>query len=94
MCIFFISKYNNDVGQVMHVITSDMKHERTISWKTSTLGEPGILEIRLSPSENITKINAEAVELPVYNGGNHVMLYMAHIANLTAGTKYEYRISI
>lgn len=94
ICFFFVSKYDNDVGHVMHIITSDMKHEHTISWKTSTFGEPGNLEIRPRQSKNITRINAEAVELPSYNGGNHFTLYTVHITNLTAGTKYEYRVSV
>lgn len=86
--------YISDVGHIMHVVTSDMKHEHTISWKTSTFDEPGNLEIRPKQSENITRINAEAVELPSYNGGKHFMLYTTRITNLTAGTEYEYRISV
>lgn len=94
ICFFFVRKYDHDVGHVMHVITADMKHERRISWKTATFGEAGSLEIRPSQSNTITRINAEAVELPVYNGGKIFMLYTAHITNLTAGTTYEYRISV
>lgn len=97
--LFYVSKsvytgYDADVGQIMHVITADMKHERTISWKTKSVGDPGFLEIRPKQSSNIIKINAEAGELPVYNGGHHYALYTAHISNLTAGTDYEYRISV
>lgn len=91
---FFAPQYDNDVGHVMHVITADMKHDRTISWKTSTIGELGNLEIRPKQLENITKIKAEAVELPSYNGGKHFMLYTARITNLTPETKYEYRVSV
>lgn len=86
--------YDNDVGQIMHVVAADMKHEHTISWKTKILGEVGDLEIRPKQSKNITKIKAEAVELPSYNGGNNFVLYTAHITNLTAGTDYEYRVSV
>lgn len=78
----------------MHVITADMKHEHTISWKTSAFGEVGILEIRPWQSKNITRVNAEAVELPSYNNGKPFMLYTAHITDLAAGTTYEYRISV
>ncbi|EIW19562.1 MULTISPECIES: purple acid phosphatase family protein [Pelosinus] len=86
--------YGTDVGQIMHVVAADMKHEHTISWKTAKFGEPGNLEIRPKQSENIIKVNAEAVELPAYNGGKHFGIYTAHITNLTAGTEYEYRISV
>lgn len=86
--------YGTNVGHIMHVVTADMKHERMISWKMRSSGEPGSLEIRPKQSENITKINAEAVELPSYNGGSPFALYMTHITNLTAGTDYEYRISV
>ncbi|SDE38773.1 FN3 domain-containing metallophosphoesterase family protein [Sporomusa acidovorans] len=85
--------FDNDAGQIMHVVTSDMKHERTISWKTSTFGTPGSLEIRPKQSDTSTIIQAEAVELPSYNGGKRFMLYTAHITNLTPGTEYEYRVS-
>ena len=99
ICLLFVSKsayigYDTDVGQIMHVVTADMKHERTISWKTKTFGEPGILEIRPKQSKNIIKMNAEALELPSYNGGKHFELYTTHITNLAAGTDYEYRISV
>lgn len=86
--------YDADVGQIMHVVTADMKHEHTISWKTEKFSEPGNLEIRPKQSENITKVNAEAVKLPIYNGGKHFGLYTAHITNLMAGTDYEYRILV
>ncbi len=86
--------YGTDVGQIMHMVTADMKHEHTISWKTAKFGEPGNLEIRPKQSENIIKVNAEAVELPAYNGGKHFGIYTAHVTNLTAGTEYEYRISV
>ena len=86
--------YGTDVGQIMHVVTADMKHEHTISWKTAKFGEPGNLEIRPKQSENIIKVNAEAVELPTYNGGKPFGIYTAHVTNLTAGTDYEYRISV
>jgi len=86
--------YGTDVGQIMHVVTADMKHEHMISWKTAKFGEPGNLEIRPKQSENIIKVNAEAVELPTYNGGKHFGIYTSHITNLTAGTEYEYRISV
>lgn len=99
--VFFLSVsksvytgFGTDAGHIMHVVTADMKHERTISWKTIKLGEPGILEIRPKQSDNITQINAEAVELPAYNGGNSFGLYTAHITNLTPGTDYEYRVSV
>lgn len=96
--IFSIAKsaytgFDSDAGQVIQVITADMKHERTISWKTSTLGSSGSLEFRVKQSKNSTAVKAEAVELPVYNGGKPFVLYTAHITNLTAGTEYEYRIS-
>ena len=99
MYFFSVSKsvytgLDGDVGQIMHVVTSDMKHEHTISWKTSTFGNPGSLEIRPKQSKNSTRINAEAVELPSYNGGKRFMIYTAHITNLTAGTEYEYRVSV
>ena len=86
--------YGTDVGQIMHVVTADMKHEHRISWKTEKLGEPAILEVRPKQSENIIKISAEAVELPTYNGGKNYSLYTAHITNLVAGTDYEYRITL
>ncbi|AIF51016.1 metallophosphoesterase family protein [Pelosinus sp. UFO1] len=99
ICFLSVSKsvhigYGTDVGHIMHVVTTDMKHEHTISWKTSNFGEPGNLEIRPKQSKNITKVNAEAVELPTYNGGKHFGLYTAHVTNLMAGTDYEYRISV
>lgn len=99
VCFLFLpdsayTSYDGDVGQIMHVVTSDMKHQRTISWKTSTVGEPGNLEIRPKQSKDITIINAEAAELPSYNSGNRFMLYTAHIDNLAAGTEYEYRVSV
>ncbi len=98
-CLLSLSKsvhigYGSDVGQIMHVVTADMKHERTISWKRSNFGEPGNLEIRPKQSENIIKVSAEAVELPAYNGGKHFGIYTAHATNLKAGTDYEYRISV
>lgn len=86
--------YDADVGHIMHVMTADMKHEHTISWKTEHFGEPGYLELRPKQSENISKINADMVELPSYNNANHFALYTAHITKLTAGTDYEYRISV
>lgn len=86
--------YDTDVGHIMHVVTADMKHEHTISWKAKKSGEPGHLEIRPKQSKNIRRINAEAVDLPSYNGGNHFVLYTTHITNLTAGTDYEYRVSV
>ncbi|WP_371371950.1 metallophosphoesterase [Sporomusa aerivorans] len=92
--IFVSKSFNSDMAQIMHVVTADMKHERTISWKTSNFGNPGSLEIRPKQSNNSTKINAEAVELPSDNGGKRFMLYTAHITNLTAGTEYEYRVSV
>ncbi|MBP2635360.1 MAG: metallophosphoesterase [Firmicutes bacterium] len=85
--------YDTDVGQIMHVVTADMKHERTISWKTKKMGEPGYLEIRPKQSNNISRIDAEAVELPSPNG-NQYALYTVHISHLTAGADYEYRISV
>lgn len=85
--------YDTDIGQIMHVVTADMKHERTISWKTKKMGEPGYLEIRPKQSNNISRIDAESVELPSHNG-NQYTLYTAHISNLTAGADYEYRISV
>lgn len=85
--------YVADVGQIMHVVTADMKHERTISWKTKKMGEPGYLEIRPKQSNNISRIDAESVELPSHNG-NQYALYTAHISNLTAGADYEYRVSV
>lgn len=99
MCFLSVSKsvftgFNSDAGQIMHVITADMKHEHTISWKTSTFGNPGIMEIRPKQSDNITRINAEAVELPSYNGGDRFMLHTARVTNLKAGTEYEYRVSV
>jgi hypothetical protein len=99
ICFLSVSKlvhigYGTDVGQIMHVVTADMKHEHTISWKTAKFGEPGDLEVRPKQSENIIKANAEAVELPAYNGGKHFGIYTAHVTNLTAGTDYEYRISV
>jgi hypothetical protein len=99
ICFLSVSKsvhigFGTDVGQIMHVVTADMKHEHTISWKTAKFGEPGNLEIRPKQSENIIKVNAEAVELPTYNGGKHFGIYTAHVTNLTAGTDYEYRISV
>jgi len=84
---------DSDVGQIMHVVAADMKHEHTISWKTSALGSLGSLEIRPKQSKNSTMINAEAVELPTYNGGKPFMLYTAHITKLSPGTEYEYRVS-
>lgn len=98
-CLLSVSRsvhmeYDADVGQIMHVVTADMKHEHRISWKTEKFGEPGNLEIRPKQSKNITKVNAEVVELPTYNEGKHFGLYTAHITNLTAGTDYEYRISV
>ncbi len=97
--LLFVSKsvhigFGTDVGQIMHVVTADMKHEHTISWKTEKFGESGNLEVRPKQSQNIIKVNAEVVELPVYNGGKHFGLYTAHVTNLTAGTDYEYRISV
>ena len=86
--------YDTDVGHIMHVVTADMKHERTISWKTKKIGEPGNLEIRPKHSDNITRIDAGTVELPAYNGGNQFVLHTTHITNLTAGTEYEYRVSV
>lgn len=99
MCFLSVPKsvnigYDTDVGQIMHVVTADMKHERTITWKTKNFGEQGYLEIRPKQSENITKVNAEAAELPSYNGGNLFALYTTHVTNLTAGTDYEYRVSV
>jgi hypothetical protein len=85
--------YNADIGQIMHIVTADMKHERTISWKTEPMNEPGYLEIRPKQSNNITKINAKLVELPSRNG-SHFVLHTVHIASLTAGTEYEYRIAV
>ena len=84
---------NADVGQIMHVVTADMKHERTISWKTEPMSEAGYLEIRSKQSADITKIDAKLVELPSRNG-SHFVLHTVHIANLTAGTDYEYRIAV
>lgn len=86
--------YGTDVGKIMHVVTADMKHERKISWKTEKLGEAGSLEVRPKQSENSITVNAEAVRLPAYNGGKLFGLYTAHVTNLTAGTAYEYRISL
>lgn len=86
--------YETDAGHIMHVVTADMKHERTISWKTKKIGEPGSLEIRPKQSNDITRIDADAVELPSFNGGNPFGLYTAHITNLTPGTDYEYRVSV
>lgn len=86
--------YDTDVGQIMHVITADMKHEHRISWKTKRFGEPGFLEIRPKQSEQITTVSAELMELPRYNGGKKFGLYTAHVSNLTPGTDYEYRISV
>lgn len=86
-------KYRTDVEHIIHVVTADMKHERTISWQMENLGEPSTLEIRPKGGENITRITAETVELPSYRGGNHKVLYTAHLTNLTAGTEYEYRMS-
>lgn len=99
LCFLSVSQsvytgYENAVGHIMHMVASDMKHERTISWKTSTFGKPGNLEIRPKQSDNITRINAEAVELPADKGGKHFMLYTACITNLMAGTEYEYRVSV
>jgi hypothetical protein len=99
MCYFSVTQSvytgsDKDVGHILHTVTADMKHERTISWKTSTFGEPGNLELRPKQSKDITRINAEAVELPSYNGGNRFMLYTARLTNLTAGTEYEYRVSV
>lgn len=85
--------YDTDVGQIMHVVTADMKHERTISWKTKKLDEPVYLEIRPKQSKNVSRINAQLTELPSYNG-SHFVLYTVHITNLAAGTDYEYRISV
>ncbi|SFM01139.1 purple acid phosphatase family protein [Pelosinus propionicus] len=98
ICLFFVLKslhigFDTEVGQIMHVVTADMKHERTISWKTAKFSEPGNLEIRPKQSENIIKVNAEVVELPTYNEGKRFGLYTAHITDLMAGTVYEYRIS-
>lgn len=86
--------YGADVGQVMHVVTADMKHERTISWKTIKSGEPGYLEIRPKQAEHSTKVNAKAGELPAYNGGKQSGIYTAHVTDLMAGTDYEYRIAV
>ena len=85
--------YDDDVGQIMHVVAADMKHEHTLSWKAPVTGEPGSLELRPKHSNQITKIDAAAVELPTYNGGKRFMLYTAHLDKLAAGTAYEYRIS-
>ncbi|MDF2635889.1 MAG: metallophosphoesterase, partial [Pelosinus sp.] len=43
ICFLSVSKlvdigYGTDVGQIMHVVTADMKHEHTISWKTAKFG--------------------------------------------------------
>ena len=86
--------YGTDVGKIMHVVTADMKHDRKISWKTEKLDEVGSLEVRPKQSENIIKVSAEAVELPTYNRGKSFGIYTAHVTNLTAGTAYEYRISL
>lgn len=86
--------YYTDVGNIMHVITADMKHDRMISWKSQIIGESGNLEIRPKQSNKITRIKAEAVELPSYNGGKPFTLYTSHIRNLTVGTDYEYRVSV
>ena len=86
--------YDTEVGQIMHVVTADMKHEHRISWKTKNFGEPGRLEIRPKQSSNITTVSAESVELPTYNGGKRFGVYTAHVTNLTAGTDYEYRITV
>ncbi len=83
-----------DVGQIMHVVTADMKHEHRISWKTEKFGEPGNLEIRSKQLKSSTTINAEVVELPVYNGSKGFGLYTARATNLMPGTDYEYRISV
>jgi predicted phosphodiesterase len=88
------TSFDKDAGQIMHVVAADMKHERTISWKTSAVGEAGTLEIRAKQSQNITRWSAEARELPSYNGGKPFTLYTVHITGLAAGTVYEYRVSV
>lgn len=98
MCLLSMPKSvhtgnDTDVGHIMHVVTADMKHEHTISWKMEDLDEPGYLEIRPKQSKNISTVDANVVELPSHNG-NHFVLYTAHITNLTADTDYEYRVSI
>lgn len=86
--------YSTDVGKIMHVVTADMKHERSISWKTANFGEPGSIEVRPKESEKSITVGAKVVELPAYNGGKPFGLYTTHVTNLKAGTDYEYRISV
>lgn len=86
--------YDKNVGHVMHMITADMKHERTISWKTADFEEAGYLEVRPKQSGKIIKIKGEAAVLPSYNSGSRFMLYTAHMDQLMSGTNYEYRIQM
>ncbi|MCE5285781.1 MAG: fibronectin type III domain-containing protein, partial [Pelosinus sp.] len=90
---YFAAGYTLDEANILHVITADMKHEHTISWKTESLGEQGYLEIRSKQAKNIVKIDAEAAELPAYNG-QPAMRYTAHLTNLLPGTDYEYRVAV
>ncbi len=98
LVIFSIAKsaytgVDSDAGRIMQVITADMKHERTISWKTAAMGSPGSLEVRAKQAKDSTVVKAEVAELPVYNGGKPYTLYTAHAKNLLPGTEYEYRVT-
>lgn len=81
-------------GQIMQVITADMKHARTISWRAPASKEAGSLEFRPKEGKTGITVQAEKIELPIYNGGSPFSLYTAALTGLTAGTEYEYRISV
>lgn len=84
--------YEKEAGPIMQVISADMKHERTISWKTAAAGEAGSLELRQAGGSQLSRITADSVELPADNGGAVYRLYTAHLTNLQPGTRYEYRV--
>lgn len=82
-----------DLTPVLQVITADMKHERTISWKVKGYGAPGLLEVRAANEAAVLSIEAEQYVLPVYQNKQET-LYTVHLANLQKNTRYTYRFSV
>lgn len=82
-----------DINKLMHVVTADMKHERTISWQAEAPVVSAELVLREKGSTSEQRVTAVSALLPSFQG-NQVYIYTVHLTGLTAGVTYEYRIKM
>lgn len=81
-----------DYQYPMQIISSDMRHERTISWQAPIEKKSGI-EVRKKGETAITFFSAESKELPSFQNASK-RIYTVQLENLIPDTEYEYRIGI